>query len=119
LDIDANNNRADSFLRDTSPESLEARIVRQVLAGGMKSEAILPAALRWADHDYAGIDTPPAFLLVPTASTCWRIAGIRLLLTELNSCGEKVTAPVERTEQMEDSHYAGAGKSCRHGHCPF
>jgi hypothetical protein len=112
VDIDDYNNRADSFFRDTSGESLEARSVRHVLADGIRSaEAILPAALRRVDHDCAVIDTPPAFLLVPITSASWK--------TELDSCGEKATAPVERAEQMKDSHYAGAGKSCRHCQCPF
>jgi hypothetical protein len=112
VDIDANNNRADSLLQDISAENLEARSVRRVLAGGIRStEAVLTAGLRWLDHDRDVIDAQPAFVLVPISSAIWK--------TELCSCGEKATAPVERAEQMEDSHDARAGKSRCHCECPF
>jgi len=53
VDIDANNNLTDYFLRDANAEELEARNIRQVLIDGLKpSEAVYYSSL--------GVDVLPA-----------------------------------------------------------
>jgi len=53
VDIDANNNLTDYFLRDADPEELEARNVRQVLIDGMKPDTAV-------HRSPLGVDVLPA-----------------------------------------------------------